>query len=78
MSAIILRAGAILVIAGVVVVTGYWLYYAFKALFSEPSIPLAIKVAIPAIIIGIILLLSAVGWERYRKGKEERFEEVEE
>ena len=59
-------------------VVGYWLYYFFKYLFTLDFIPLPIKIAIPAISAGVVLLLGAVGWERYRKGKEERFEEVEE
>ena len=80
MSGMILRAGAILVIAGVAVMLGYPVYYVFKFLYTETfissSVPLPIRIAIPAVILGIILLFVAVGWDRYRKSKKERFEEV--
>ena len=77
MAKMVLRAGTVLAIAGVAVVVGYCFYYFFKFLYTGDSVPLAIKVAIPAAGTGVTLLLVAVAWERYQKGKEERFEELE-
>jgi type VI protein secretion system component VasK len=43
------------------------------------SLPLPVKIAIVAITIGLIILLTSLGWERYRVSKEEKkkFKEVE-
>ena len=73
-----LKAGAILAISGAAVMGGYGLYYGFKEEVFESSIPLVIRVAVPATCIGVALLLGAVGWERYRRRKDENLGEVRE
>jgi hypothetical protein len=41
---------------------------------------LPVKIAIAAIVVGLIILLTSLGWERYRASKEEKekFKGVEE
>ena len=72
-----LKVGALLVVGGVAVITGYWIYYAFRHLFALACIPMAIKVAIPVVVAGIIVLLIAVIRDRYQAAKKESFKEIE-
>ena len=64
-------------VAGLAVVAGYWSYYFFKFLFTLAFIPMAIKVAIPAVLAGIVVLLIAVIRERCQAAKKESFKGIE-
>ncbi len=65
---------AFLLIGGPVLAgLGYFLWWFFKT--SE--IALGFRIAIAVVIVGIILLLASVIWERYRAVKKEDFKEVE-
>ena len=44
-------------IVGSLVVVGYGAYYSIDAFFGEPDIPIAIKIATPTIVVGVVLLL---------------------
>ncbi|MBI2847469.1 MAG: hypothetical protein HYX82_06275 [Chloroflexi bacterium] len=66
--------GFVLSILGIVIIAGYIAYFFFKAFFISP-LPIPIKIAVPALIGGFILLLVSVGWERYKSKKREHFEE---
>lgn len=70
------RIGGILLIAGLLILTGWGLWF-FRPVFSE--LPLPLKIAILAIAGGLIILLASLGWERRRASKEEKddFKEVE-
>ena len=67
----------VLVIAGSLVVLGFGAYYSIKDFFSEPDIPIAVKVAIPTVIIGLVLLNIAVLKDRLRERKAEDFRKVD-
>ena len=56
---------------------GYCVYYLSKVFFESRSVPLPIQIAIPAIVVGFLLVLGAVLLERLRSGKREQFKEVQ-
>ena len=60
-----LKAGAILAISGAAVMGGYGLYYGFKEEVFESSIPLVIRVAVPATCIGVGEVPKAQGRESW-------------
>lgn len=68
-----LKVGFILIILGALVLLGYLA----RGFFTAPDIPLAIRVASGAVGLGLILLLVAVGRERYLAAKKESFKEME-
>ena len=71
------KIGGILLAIGLGILVGWGLYWFFRLAFL--SLPLPIKIAIAAIVIGLIILLTSLGCERYRASKEdkERFKGVE-
>jgi len=71
------KIGGILLGIGLAILVGWGLYWFLRLAF--PSLPLAVKIAIAAIAIGLIILLVSLGRERHRAAKEERekFKEVE-
>ena len=73
----VLKAGATLFVIGISVLSAYWFYGIFSALYTEKDIPILIRVAVPVIILGLLLLITALGWDRLRAHKRENFEEVE-
>jgi len=71
------RIGGTLLAIGLGILMGWGLYWFFRLAFL--SLPLAVKIAIAAITIGLVMLLASLGLERYRVSKEEKekFKEVE-
>ena len=71
------KIGGILLAIGLGILAGWGLYQLFGRAF--PSLPLPVKIAITAIVIGLIILLASLGWEKLRISKEEKekFKEVE-
>jgi hypothetical protein len=71
------RIGGTLLAIGLGILMGWGLYWFFCLAFL--SLPLAVKIAIAAITIGLVMLLASLGLERYRVSKEEKekFKEVE-
>jgi uncharacterized membrane protein len=63
----------LLIGGGVLVALGFFL----KWFFETSLIALGFRIAIAVVIAGILLLLTTVGWDRYRSAKQEDFEEVE-
>ena len=63
----------LLIGGGVLVALGFFL----KWFFATSVIALGFRIAIAIVIVGILLLLASVGWERYRAAKKEEFGEVE-
>lgn len=63
----------VLVIGGSIVLFGYGTYFSIKDFFSEPDIPIAVKIATPAVIVGVLMLLAAVLKDRLRERKAEVF-----
>lgn len=68
------RIAFILIGGGILAALGFFL----KWFFGTSVVSLGFRIAIGAVIVGVILLLAAAGWERYRatKGKEDEFKEV--
>jgi len=71
------KVGGILLGIGLGTLVGWGLYWFFRLAF--PSLPLPVKIATAAIVVGLIILLASLGWERHRASKEEKgkFKEVE-
>lgn len=67
--------GIILAVAGVVVVGGYAIYHFFRGFFTASQIPLYLRIGVPVIVAGVLLLLISVGWERYKASRKETFKE---
>jgi hypothetical protein len=70
------KIGGILLAVGLGILIGWGLYLLFGLAF--PWLPLPVKIAFAAIAIGLILLLTSLGWERHRASREEKekFKEV--
>ena len=64
------KIGGILLAAGLGILVGWGLYWFFHLQFLSLSLP--VKIAIAAIVVGLIILLASLGWERYRASKEEK------
>jgi hypothetical protein len=62
--------GGILMAVGLSILVGWGLYWFFRLAFL--SLPLPVKIAIAAIVVGLIILLASLGWERYQTSKEEK------
>ncbi len=71
------KIGGILLAAGLGILIGWGLYWFFRLAFLE--LPLPLKIAIAAIVVGLIILLASLVWERHRASSEEKekFKEVE-
>jgi hypothetical protein len=71
------KIGGILLAVGLGILIGWGIYWFFRLAFLE--LPLPVKIAIAAIAVGLIILLTSLVRERYRTSKEEKeeFKEVE-
>ncbi|TET55354.1 MAG: hypothetical protein E3J50_04945 [Dehalococcoidia bacterium] len=71
------KVGGTLLAVGLGILMGWGFYWFFRSAFLE--LPLAVKIAIAAVAVGLIILLASLGRERYRASREEkeRFKEVE-
>lgn len=70
------KLGAVLLIGGIGVASGYLLYWFFAAVAD--FIPIALKVAIAIAAIGFILLLASIFRDRCKASEEEqKLKEVE-
>lgn len=72
-----LWVGGGLLIVGMLVLVGYAVYYLSRDFFGSPDVPVAVQIAVPAIVVGAIILLAAAIADRVRRRKRERFEEVD-
>ncbi|MDP6101763.1 MAG: hypothetical protein QF579_00415 [Dehalococcoidia bacterium] len=68
--------GFVLLTVGFLVITGLAVYY-FATNFFDADVPIAFKVAVPMILIGLLVLLASAIIDRYRATKTEDFKEVE-
>lgn len=72
-----LELGAFLILAGLGALLGYAGYYFGRSFFTSDSVPLPVRVAVPAIVVGFLLLLAGVIWERFRRFREREEKEIE-
>ena len=71
------KVGGVLLAVGLAILMGWALYWFFRSAFLELALP--VKIAIAAMVVGLVILLASLGRERYRASKEEkeRFKGVE-
>ena len=67
-----------LISLGCLTIVGYLFYLLFKYFSSLRAIPLPIRIAIPVIIVGFLILLIIVIWDSIRKRSTEHFEGIDE
>ena len=70
------RFGMTLLVAGAAVLVGYAAYEIVRALFTE-DIPLVVSIAVVVVAAGFLLLLTGIGYERWRTRRKEDLNEVE-
>ena len=66
-----------LVVAAAAVLVGYGAYEGLGELFDSDDVPFVIKVAVPALVIGLLVLLALVIGQRVQGHRHEQFKEVE-
>ena len=66
--------GMVLIGGGALTGLGFFLWW----FITTSDITLFWRITIGVVIVGVVILLASVGWERYRalKGKEKEFKEV--
>ena len=64
--------------AGCLSIVGYLAYLLFWHFLFSREIPIVIKVAIPAIFVGFVILLGLVLWEAIKRHGKEHFEGIDE
>ena len=70
------RIGIVLILVGFLTLLGYGMYSLVVAIYSTEDIPLIIKLAVPVLIGGLMVLIVSVGRDRLRDRRNERFREV--
>ena len=70
------KMGAALLAIGGGVLAAYLLYRLLRLLYIEDDVSLIVQIATPVALIGILLLVVAVVWDRLRARRKENFEEV--
>ena len=76
-SKIALWVGATIVVAGTLVLASCGVYAFSREFFGSPDIPLAVQIAAPAVLVGVIILLGTALMDRLRHRKQEHFKEAE-
>ena len=71
------KAGATLLVVGVGALVGYWLYILFVALYIAGDVPLLVRIAIPMVLLGLVVLVAALAWDRLRARAHEHLKEIE-
>ncbi|MFC1924103.1 hypothetical protein ACFLXA_01890 [Chloroflexota bacterium] len=68
------KIALLLIGGGLLTALGFFFWW----FFSDSSLNLGFRIAIAIVIVGFLLILASVGWERYRaaRGKEKEFKEV--
>ena len=70
-------AAAIAVAGGVAVLAAYWFVSVLDVLFDAEEIPILIRIAVPAIVGGSVVLLLVAVLQRLRDRKDEDLEGVD-
>ena len=65
-----------LILVGFLTLLGYGMYSLVVAIYSTEDIPLIIKLAVPVLIGGLMVLIVSVGRDRIRDRRNEKFREV--
>jgi len=70
------RLGMALLVVGAGVLAGYAAYAIVKALFTD-EVPLPVSIGVIVAVVGFVLLVAGVGYERWRASRKEDLGEVE-
>ena len=70
-------AAAIAVAGGVAVLAAYWFVSVLDVLFEADDVPLLIRIAVPAVVGGTVVLLLVAVLQRLRDRKDEDLEGVD-
>ncbi|MBI2866125.1 MAG: hypothetical protein HYX99_02025 [Chloroflexi bacterium] len=73
----LVKTGAILAVGGLIVLGIYFLVVGGRAFLASREAPLLLKIVLPFVGAGVLLLLAAVARDRYRAARKEPFQEVE-
>ena len=68
---------AIAVACGVAILAAYWFVSVLDALFDAEDVPILIKIAVPAIVAGTVVLVLVAVLQRIRDRKDEDLEGVD-
>ncbi len=69
--------GQVLVIGGFVIFYGTLIFFVLKEILAEPNTPLFMKIGLPAIFIGMGILLTSVIIDRIKASKTDPYKDVE-
>ena len=67
----------VLIGGGIAILAAYWVVAVVGALFGADDVPVAIKVAVTAVVAGAGVLLAIVIVQRIRERREENLKEIE-
>lgn len=70
------RIGIVLILVGFLTLLGYGMYSLLVVIYSTEDIPLIIRLAVPIIIGGLMVLIVSVVRDRLRDRRNEKFREV--
>ena len=77
MSDLVWWLGGSLALAGGLVLIGYGVYYFTQNFFGSSGVPIPIQVALPAVVLGFLVLLLNALVDRLKRRKKESLEEGE-
>ncbi|SVB68165.1 uncharacterized protein METZ01_LOCUS221019, partial [marine metagenome] len=69
--------GQVLVIGGFVIFYGTLIFFVLKGMLADPDTPLFMKIGLPAIFIGMGILLTSVIIDRIKASKTDPYKDVE-
>jgi hypothetical protein len=72
----LLWIGGVVFATGVLVMTGYGVYEFGREFFGDSDVPVAMQIALPATVIGLVVLLVTVVKDRMKNRKDENLKEV--
>ena len=70
------RIGIVLILVGFLTLLGYGMYSLLVAIYSTEDIPLIIKLTVPILVGGLMVLIVSVVRDRLRDRSNEKFREV--
>lgn len=69
--------GGVLIVGGLLVLFGYGLNEAVGDFFESSDIPVAVKVALPTVVLGFMVLIVVVIVERFKSRARDSFKEAD-
>ena len=70
------RIGIVLILIGFLTLLGYGMYSLLVVIYSTEDIPFIIKLGVPVIIGGLMVLIVSIVRDRLRDRRNEKFREV--